>query len=993
MTPERWQRVAELYQSALEHTPAARSAFLAEACRDDSDLRREVESLLAQEHASVLVDHAVDIAAAAVMSPAPGLVPGAVIGPYRVMALIGEGGMGQVYRAHDTKLQRDVALKILPDAFVHDHDRVARFTREAHVLASLNHPNIGAIYGFEDGPADAHYVRALVLELVEGPTLADRIGRGALPVDEALAIARQIADALEAAHENGIVHRDLKPANIKVREDGTVKVLDFGLAKPAEVGRFESSRPVSIAGPGEQDPAYARNLTQSPTIMSPAVTGVGVILGTAAYMSPEQAKGKPADKRSDIWAFGCVLYEMLTGTRAFEGEDVSDTLAAVLRGEPDWVRLARNATPHIRDVIRSCLSKDRSQRLPDIAAARFLLDHEPPPTTPPTRFSPRTAFASGAALVAIGTTAVGVWLWLSTAPAASQRVERFELTLGDSLSLTAGTSADIAVSPDGTSVAYVIAPENPGRGQGSDRILLRQLNRLEPTTIVSDTRLGTPFFSPDGRWIGFMWGGGELSKVPITGGPRVPIAQAGVLNGAAWGSDNTIVFSTRANAGLFRVSADGGTPERLTTPDTQRGESQHGWPDVLPGARAVLFTVVFGPDVGDSSNSLIATLDLSTRQSKVVIRGGAQARFVEPNRLVYLAGNSLMATRFDPDRLEVLGEPVNVVPVATKRLSTVGEFAVSRNGTLAYAPTAVRSSSTSPLRSLVWVDRAGREEAVRGAPARAYIYPRLSPDGTRLAVNRLDDTRTIWILDLARQTFNRLTSGPTPENSAVWTDRETIVFGSQRSGASNLYRQRVDRTGTFERLTTHSTNQVPTGVSPRGEIVAWQVATGGDLDLVAVDSAGRSQPRPLVATSAVEMNGDVSPDGRWLAYESNASGEFHVFVQPFGGTEGARVQISTSGGRQPRWAPSGRELFFINERGELMGVPVQTGATFTVGTPTKVLNAKYFNGGGNARNYDVARDGRFLMIKGSPDEEDARADRLVVVVNWREELKTSPGPK
>jgi serine/threonine-protein kinase len=583
VTPERWQQVARLYQSALEQTPATRATFLAEACRDDSALRREVESLLAHEHVSVLVDHAVDAAAAAVMTSEPGLTPGAVIGPYRVMALIGEGGMGRVYRAYDTKLQRDVALKILPDVFV--HDRVARFTREAQLLASLNHPNIGAIYGFEEGPAEAgRYVHALVLELVEGPTLAEQISRGPIPLDEALAIARQIAEALEAAHENGIVHRDLKPANIKVRDDGTVKVLDFGLAKPARVGPAEAGHYGQQGTAGDRDVRGVRlqaDLTQSPTIMSPAVTGIGVILGTAAYMSPEQAKGKPADKRSDIWAFGCVLYEMLTGKRAFEGEDVSDTLAAVLRGEPDWVRLARSATPHIRDLVQSCLSKDRKQRLPDIAAVRFLLDHEPP-RTPQTKSSNRTALAIGAALVAIGAAAVAARLWVSP-PAASRQVERFELTLGDPLPLTAGASADVAVSPDGTSVAYSIAPENPGAGLGRNRIVLRRLDRLEPTTIVSGTRLGTPFFSPDGHWIGFMWGGGELRKVPITGGPPVPIAQTGVLNGATWGSDNTIVFSTRTDPGLFRVSADGGTPERLTTPDTQRGESLHGWPGVLPG--------------------------------------------------------------------------------------------------------------------------------------------------------------------------------------------------------------------------------------------------------------------------------------------------------------------------------------------------------------------------------------------------------------------------
>src|SRR5512138_864481 len=364
MTPERWQQISLVYQSALDKAPAARAAFVAEACRDDSDLRREVESLLARESAHVMVDDPVDVVAAAVIGSAPGLTAGSFVGPYRVTALLGFGGMGQVYRAHDTKLQRDVALKILPESFIHDPDRLARFTREAHVLASLNHPNIGAIYGFEDSGA----VHALVLELVEGPTLADRIARGPIRVDEALAIARQIAEALEAAHEHGIVHRDLKPANIKVRDDGTVKVLDFGLAKLTETG---GAGRAGGAGTGTVEADLQVRLTQSPTITSPAmVTGVGMLLGTAAYMSPEQAKGKPADKRSDIWAFGCVLYEMLTGKRAFDGEDVSDTLAAVLRAEPDWRALPIDSPPSFVTLLKRCLEKDRGRRIADIAVAQ-----------------------------------------------------------------------------------------------------------------------------------------------------------------------------------------------------------------------------------------------------------------------------------------------------------------------------------------------------------------------------------------------------------------------------------------------------------------------------------------------------------------------------------------------------------------------------------------------------------------------------------------------
>ena len=970
MTPERWARAAQLYESALEVEPGARAQFLADACRDDSSLRQEVESLLAQDQTAVLVDDPVGVAAAAVLGDdAAVLQPHDQLGPYRIEELIGAGGMGQVYRARDTKLQRDVALKILPESFVHDGDRVARFTREAQVLASLNHPNIGAIYGFEDsGP-----VHALVLELVEGPTLADRIARGPIPIDEAIAIAKQIAEALAGAHEHGIVHRDLKPANIKVRDDGTVKVLDFGLAKPG-TGGVEVDLPAA--------------LTQSPTILSPAMTATGVILGTAAYMAPEQTKGRSADKRSDVWAFGCVLYEMLTGKRAFDGDDVSDTLAAVLRSTPDWTPIDQRAGAHISHLVKTCLEKDRLRRLPDISAARFLIDHEPVHSTAPGK-SYRTAMALGAIALAVGSGIAG-WLWRSP-QATANRVERFELNLADSLPVNAGPTPDVAVAPDGTSVAYSIAPPNLGSGVGRNRIVLRRLDRLEPSTVVAGTRLGAPFFSPDGHWIAFMWGGTELRKVPITGGPPDYIAEVGVLNGASWASDNTIVFSSRGNPGLFRVSADGGMPERLTTPDAANGESLHGWPDVLPGARAVLFTIAFGDAAGDSGSSLIAVLDLRTRQTRVLMRGASQAQFVEPGYLAYRAGDTIMATRFDPERLEVFGEPFTVGRVLTKLTQSVGEFAVSRNGLLAYAPAGSRSG-TAAVRTLVWVDRAGRETPISGVPAGPYFYPRISPDGNRVAVSRRDVNQAIWLLDLARQTFTRLTSGTAVrENAAVWLDRDTIAFNSQQSGTANLYRQRVGTTGTFERLTTFATNQNPTGVGARGEIVIWQVTREGDLDVVAFDPAGR-QYRPLAATAAVERNGDVSPDGKWLAYESNTSGEFQVFVQTYQGGEGARVQVSTSGGRQPRWAPSGGNLFFFNERGELMRVATHTGATFTAGPATKVLDAKYFSSS-NARNYDVARDGRLLMIRGDPDDDEARADRLVVVVNWVEELKARLGAR
>ena len=804
MNPERWRQVARVYQSALERPSSARHAFVAEACRDDSDLRREVESLLAREHADVMIDEPVDAAAAAMMGGTPALTPGSLVGPYRVTGLIGEGGMGQVYRARDTKLQRDVALKILPESFLHDPDRLARFTREAHVLASLNHPNISAIHGFEDsGP-----VHALVLELVEGPTLADRIARGPIPVDEALAIAKQIAEALEVAHEHGIVHRDLKPANIKVRDDGTVKVLDFGLAKAGQGGggKGDGGRAVSdgrMEGAGGQ----ALALSQSPTIMSPAMTAMGVILGTAAYMSPEQAKGKPADRRSDIWAFGCVLYEMLTGKRAFDGNDVSDTLAAVLRGEPDWSLLQRRHSGHLTEVIRGCLNKDPRTRIPHIAAVRFLLDRERAPAHRDNhRAGGRVPWLIAAFAIAIligGATAV----WRSSpAVSPSPHVWRFDLALPAQIAVVLGPTTDMALSPDGTSLAYVTAPAGIGSGQGQDRIMLRRMDRLDATVVVTSNRLGTPLFSPDRRWVAFTGGLGDLRKVRVSGGPSVAIASIGMSLGASWGDDNKIVYSAAGEPGLFRVSADGGIPERLTTPDGAAGELLHFLPTVLPGAGAVLYTaLVKGPSPADPAGGLIEAFNLRTRQSKVLIRGGSHPQFVEPSYLVYQSGGALLAVRFDRDRLDVEGDPVTVVPAVFTRGSprevvtseaVAAEYAVARDGTLVYMADAEgRRAASRGGRSLVWVTRNGSEETISGVAPGDYTYPRVSPDGSRVALTRRDAERPdIWILDLARQTLSRLTNDAARESSSVWIDGQTLAFGSPRAGFSHVYVQKVDTT-------------------------------------------------------------------------------------------------------------------------------------------------------------------------------------------------------
>ena len=663
--------------------------------------------------------------------------PGARLGLYEIQSPLGAGGMGEVYRAHDAKLNRDVALKVLPELFALDPDRLARFKREAQVLASLNHPNIGGIYGFEE----SNGLQALVLELVEGPTLADRIAQGPIPVDEALPIARQIAEALEAAHEQGIIHRDLKPANIKLRHDGTVKVLDFGLAKlahpEAAVGRVD--------------------VTASPTITSPAMmTGVGVLLGTAAYMSPEQAKGRAADKRSDVWSFGCVLYEMLTGRRPFDAEDVSDTLAAVLMREPDWPALSTHVPPQIVTLLKGCLEKDRRRRFADMSVAQFLLSDQAAMTPAATGASPvrakqavwRRLAGPAVALVLAGI--VGTAVWFGTRPI-PPRVARFPLTTAsaDALSLN-GTDRDLAITPDGSRIVYV--------GNGGTEILMRSLDHIESIVVARGLVRGV-FVSPDGQWVGFTDNNRTLKTAAITGGPPLILtALDGGARGATWAPEDTILFATNNPAtGLQRVSAAGGEPTVVTRPNRDRGEADHLWPEILPGGRGVLFTITAVSGGLDAAQ--IAVLDLDTGAQTIVLRGGSHAHYVSTGHLVYTAGGELRAVAFNLSRREIQGTPVSVLPRVMTTTNGAGDYAVAADGTLVYVDAPGTARAVGADRTLVWVDRAAREEPL-AVPPRAYTQPRLSPDGTRIAVYIQDQEQDTWMWDLRRATLTRLTFAP-----------------------------------------------------------------------------------------------------------------------------------------------------------------------------------------------------------------------------------------
>jgi eukaryotic-like serine/threonine-protein kinase len=895
------------------------------------------------------------------------LSAGTRVGPYEILSAIGAGGMGEVYRARDTKLNRDVALKILPDAFADDPERLARFTREAKTLAALNHPNIAHIHGLEESSG----VRALVMELVEGEDLSQPIARGAIPLDEPLLIAKQIAEALEAAHEQGIIHRDLKPANIKIRSDGAVKVLDFGLAKAMDA---------CVGRPGEL-------VSQSPTITTPAMmTGLGMILGTAAYMSPEQARGRTVDKRADIWAYGCVLFEMLTGRRAFEGELISDVLASVLKTEPNWQALPAGTPAALRRLLGRCLEKDPRRRLQAIGEARVqiedLLSGAPEPITRPAAplraaLSPQLALAA-VAVVVIGAVAVTA-SWLSR-PVAS-RVTRTNIAATGPAALTInGLDRDLAISPDGSRVVYI--------GNNGTQLFVRALDALESVAIATG-QIREPFVSPDGQWVGFVDGLNTLKKVAISGGPSIQLTTLdGAPQGATWLPDDTIVFATNnPSTGLQRVSANGGTFAVVTRPDHHRDEVDHVWPEVLPGGRVVLFTIT--ARTGGLDNASIAAFDLHTQTSTILVRGGLNAHYVESGHLVYIAAGTLRAVSFDLRTLAVRGPAVPVVPRLVTTRSGAGEFGVARDGTLVYVDVTPGSQSAR-ARTLVWVDRKGKEERI-AAPTRSYEAPRISPDGKQVALAITDQEGDIWVWDLGRADLRRLTFDPGVDTFPAWTpDSHRIVFSSQSGGALNLWWKAANETSPAEQLTTSADNQWPTSVSSDGKqvVLTELTPTSRDLMLLTLDESRRVTP--LLQTPFDELRGSLSPDGHWLAYESNSSGQFEIWVRPFPNTSVAQYQISTSGGTRPVWAHNGKELFFIGVDGTLMGVPVEaTATTWNAGAPTKRLEPRYYTGGGNPnRSYDVSSDDRrFLMIKAASADPTTVPPNIIVVLHFDEELK------
>jgi Tol biopolymer transport system component len=852
--------------------------------------------------------------------------------------------MGEVYRARDTKLQRDVALKSLPDSFLTDANRRARFEREAQTLAALNHPYIAQVFGLEDLISDAGTIRQpiLVMELVEGEDLSDRIARGRLPLGDALRIARQIALALEAAHQAGIIHRDLKPSNIRVRPDGVVKVLDFGLARS-----------------GHTVDAETRLLTDT-------ISTAGAILGSAAYMSPEQARGLAVDRRTDIWSFGCVLFELLTGRRAFGRGSRPDTLAAVLNAAPDFGELPATTPATVRRLLRHCLAKDTEERLHDIADARIELDDPEQPESSTTRTISTGLRLGILGLFVLGAVAGGLVWHALRPPQAQPPVVRFVLTADEPMRFD--LRAGLAVSPDGEYVAYATA----------HGFVLRQRDRLATRLLQGiGTFPSAPFFSPDGQWLAYV-DSPVLKKISISGGAPTPIGDVGWASGD-WTAEGIVLAGVR---GLSRIPHEGGPAEPIVI-EFDEGE-QVTAPEILPGGRAVLYTVIptrsiLTPGVANVAGARIEVIDLQTHARKVVIRGGSYARYAATGHLLYLSAGRVHAVGFDARSLELRGQARGVLD------EPVAEFDISVEGTLAYAP-----GSQSEAHTLVWVDRQGREQPL-GAPPQPYIYPRVSPDGTRIALDVLTSPdRDIWIWDLRRKALDRFTVDTAGNPLVAWSpDGRHLVFGSDRFGYTNLFMQAADGSGRSERLVASERIQMPLSFTPDGRLLFSEEVPGQGRNIHALALNGSGEVSVVIATPANELNAEVSPDGKWLAYDSNESGQFEVYVRPYPNVGEARWKISLQGGRQPLWSRDGRELFYRDFSGAVMAVSVSDVPGFTAGEVMKIIDGSAYLGGGqlgSARTYDVSPDGRrLLMIKRGDLNSDTGT--IVVVVNWHEELK------
>ena len=886
------------------------------------------------------------------------LTPGTRLGSYEIVALIGKGGMGEVYRARDITLQRDVAIKVLPAAVEADAGRLARFSREAQLLASFNHRNIASIYGF----FDAGRAHVLVMELVEGPTLAARLANGPMPIAEALTVAKQIAEALEAAHEQGIIHRDLKPANIKLRPDGEVKVLDFGLARAL-------------------DAKPSADHADSPTLTTPVpITNAGAILGTGPYMSPEQARGFAVDRRTDIWAFGVVLWEMLTSTQLFAGHTLSDTVASVLSAEPDWKQLpAQTPLPILRLLERS-LQKDRKLRLDSATVARLEIDEalqspekEERPAAKPRLIPLGLAVLASAALAALAT-------WASLrGPTVAAPSLRLRTELGADIALQQDFGAAAVLSPDGQTVVFASeATTAPAM------LYVRRLEQLTAAPLPGTEDASSPFFSPDGKWVAFF-ADGKLKRTSITGGTPTTIADAVSGRGGTWAEDGAIIFSPNAQARtvLHRVPSTGGTPQPLTS--LLDGEISHRWPQVLPADRGLVY-VSNTSDNWDDARVMVQPLPSGTPK---VVQPGFYGRYVASGHLLYVKGGTIYAAPFDLDRLEVTGPSVAAVPEVVADATTGGaQFSASQTGTLVY----LQGQTFFRTAPMAWMDRGGTTVRM-GLPPSNWANPRVSPDGKQLAYDVHDGKQSdVWVLELATGKGSRLTFDRSDESNPVWTpDGQRITFTSTRDGAPNLYWQRADGTGAIERLTTSSNAQTAGSWHPGGKVLAFQEVrpdTRGDVVLLELEDGGAG-PKPgrqttFAGGASQEAEPSFSPDGRWLAYHGTETGRAQVFVRPLQGP--GKWQISTAGGRDATWGRTRPELLFFGfTDGRIMTAPFTvSGASFRHEAPHAWSNTPIGRPSRSGRTFDLHLDGERVVVV--PADRQNRT-HMMLVLNFFEQLR------
>ena len=885
---------------------------------------------------------------------------GSSLSHFKITAKLGEGGMGEVYRAEDTKLGRDVAIKVLPEAVANDPERLARFEREAKVLASLNHPNIAGIHQVEETDG----VTFLVMELVEGEDLKERLERGAMAVAEAVAVAGQIAEALEAAHDKGVVHRDLKPANVKVTPDGQVKVLDFGLAKALDP---EAER--------------ATDLSMSPTLTA-QMTGAGVLLGTAAYMSPEQARGKEVDKRTDIWAFGCVLYEMLSAQSPFNGDTVSDVLARILERDVDFETLPPSTPSGVRRLLEHCLEKDANRRLRDIGDAHWDLTENADleafrvDSLPPSRRLSAGALAlSFVAGLALG----GLVLWLGFAGKelevvpSTQEVGRFVIDIPPSEAYSILQNSAIALSPDGQMLAYAADSDNPS---AISQMYLRHLDRFYPEPIPDTENAYAPFFSPDGEWLGFFQDS-TLWKKPIRGGPAIRLGpSAGFSRGASWTNSDQIFYSPTWFSPIFRVAADGGERAQVTT--LADDEKSHRFPSALPDGSAVIFTV----GRSDTASFDDASIDMQstvTGERRTLIEGGSFGKFLPPDRLMYGRAGQLFVAPLDVGRLEITGAPVPVLDdLITSPTFGSAQLALGDNGSLAY----LAGSPDLFNARLTEVSETGETIDIP-LEKRPFSMARYSPDGKQLAL-RIDGANgQLWVYDLERGTLSKITREWDADFPSWAPDGQSLVYSLSKGGSSDVAQIRTDGTGEPITLYTGINPNLPQ-IAPDGQTLVFSDVdpeTGRDIWVLRLD--GKSERIAYLRTPAEESDAIISPDGKWLAYATNESGRAEVYVQAYPEPR-RRWQISAQGGRNPAWDSARQELLFKNGT-DLMAVPFTSGTEFQAGIPRLRFKLEDVTGGRETRAFDISTDGRFITAARLHDWQPT--GRLHLILNWTSTLE------